>query len=156
MVSKDVAATPDTGDELSFTVHNDGSVEFSRNRSSARIIMHVDTSVPLWMFWDIYGNTQRLRIVGGTDEVLEDREEEEEAATEENDRNNLAMTDDIGRRSSQDTAAPPRSRSSHNIGASRYQSYYRKCLVCYVSLSYKVSLFFRKYVLLSHKMFLLI
>ena len=139
-----MAATPDTGDELSFTVHNDGSVEFSRNRSSSRIIMHVDTSVPLWMFWDIYGNTQRLRIVGGTDEVLEDREEEEEAATEENDRNNLAMTDDIGRRSSQDTAAPPRSRSSHNIGASRYQSYYGKCLVCYVSLSYKMSLFMGK------------
>ena len=43
MVTKDVAATPDTGDELSFRVAGDGSVEVSRNRSGGRVIMHVDT-----------------------------------------------------------------------------------------------------------------
>ena len=116
MVTKDVAATPDTGDELSFTVANDGSVVVTRNRSAGRVIMHVDTSVPLWMFWDVYGNTQRLRMVGGTEEVLEDRQEE--AANEENDRNNLAMTDDIGRGEGGAGDGPPRSRSSHNIGTS--------------------------------------
>ena len=57
-------------------------------------------------------------MVGGTEEELEDRQEE--AANEENDRNNLAMTDDIGgqRGDSQPGDQPPRSRSSHNIGAS--------------------------------------
>ena len=43
VVTKDVAATPDTGDELSFTVASDGSVEVTRNRSGGRVIMHVDT-----------------------------------------------------------------------------------------------------------------
>ena len=31
VVSKDVASSPETGDELSFGVNGDGSVEFSRN-----------------------------------------------------------------------------------------------------------------------------
>lgn len=50
---------------------------------------------------DVYGNTQRLRMVGGT----------------ENDRNNLAMTDDIGQGREPAAGQPPRSRSSHNIGS---------------------------------------
>ena len=57
-MSKDVANTPDTGDELCFTVNNDGSVEFSKNGSPPQTFMHVDVSVPLWVFWDVYGNTQ--------------------------------------------------------------------------------------------------
>ena len=126
VVTKDVVAPTDTGDELGFTVHSDGSVEVSRNRRGGRVIMHVDTSVPLWMFWDVYGHTQRLRMVGGTIEELEDRQEE--AANQENDRNNLAMTDDIGRRDSQTGDQPPRSRSSHNIGASSRLELYTKII----------------------------
>jgi protein neuralized len=61
---KDVANTPEEGDELSFCVRPDGSVEFSKNGGIPSVFMHVDNSVNLWAFWDIYGNTQRLRMVG--------------------------------------------------------------------------------------------
>ena len=42
--------------------------------------MWVDTSVPLWMFWDVYGNTQKLRLVGATQARIEDAEAASEAS----------------------------------------------------------------------------
>lgn len=64
VVSKDVANCPNVGDELSFTVKTDGSVEFMKNNSIPSVFMHVDITQPLWAFWDIYGNTSRIRILG--------------------------------------------------------------------------------------------
>ena len=32
--------------------------------------MHVDTSLPLWAFWDIYGNTSKIRLLGSTTDPL--------------------------------------------------------------------------------------
>ena len=66
VVSKDVANCPAVGDELSFQINRDGSVEFSKNGNSSSVFMHVDTSVPLWPFWDIYGHTSRIRLLGST------------------------------------------------------------------------------------------
>lgn len=66
VVSKDVANSPPVGDELSFTVKTDGSVEFMRNDGIPSVFMHVDVTQPLWAFWDIYGNTSRIRILGST------------------------------------------------------------------------------------------
>ena len=28
--------------------------------------MHVDVTLPLWAFWDIYGNTSKIRLIGST------------------------------------------------------------------------------------------
>ena len=67
--------------------------------------MWVDTSVPLWMFWDVYGNTQKLRLVGATQARLEDAEASE--ASQENDRNTLALTDSVAPRPGLETPAPP-------------------------------------------------
>ncbi len=66
--SKDVGSSPRAGDELSFTVRSsDGAVEFSKNGGIPSVFAHVDASLPrLWAFWDLYGNTSRVRIVGGT------------------------------------------------------------------------------------------
>ena len=64
VVSKDVANCPAIGDELSFTIKTDGSVEFMRNNSIPSVFMHVDITQSLWAFWDIYGNTSRIRILG--------------------------------------------------------------------------------------------
>ena len=66
VVSKDVANSPPLGDELSFTIKTDGSVEFMRNNMIPSVFMHVDITQPLWAFWDIYGNTSRIRILGST------------------------------------------------------------------------------------------
>ncbi len=66
--SKDVGSCPAAGDELSFTVRADGAVEFSKNGGIPSVFAHVDASLPrLWAFWDVYGNTSRIRMVGGTD-----------------------------------------------------------------------------------------
>ena len=95
VVSKDVANSPDEGDELSFCVKADGSVEFSKNGNIPSVFMHVDTSVRLWAFWDIYGNTQRLRMVGASTEpvIRPDQLRQNSNASMENDRNNLSMSD---------------------------------------------------------------
>ena len=66
VVSKDVANCPAIGDELSFTVKTDGSVEFMRNNGIPSVFMHVDVTQQLWAFWDIYGHTSRIRILGAT------------------------------------------------------------------------------------------
>jgi len=70
VVSKDVANSPAQGDELSFTIKTDGSVEFMRNNSIPSVFMHVDITQPLWAFWDIYGNTSRIRILGSCQQSL--------------------------------------------------------------------------------------
>ena len=108
VVSKDVANSPDEGDELSFCVKGDGSVEFSKNGNIPSVFMHVDTSVNLWMFWDIYGNTQRLRMVGSTTQpvIRPDQLRQNSNASLENDRNNLSISDlDLDRMDNLD--APP-------------------------------------------------
>ena len=125
VVSKDVANSPDEGDELSFCIKADGSVEFSKNGNIPSVFMHVDNSVDLWAFWDIYGNTQRLRMIGTTAEpvIRPDQLRQNSNASLENDRNNLSMSDlvlDVS--SSEIPAAPPippprRSQSSHAIPA---------------------------------------
>ena len=33
--------------------------------------MHVDISLPLWAFWDIYGNTSKIRLMGSTKEPVQ-------------------------------------------------------------------------------------
>ena len=32
--------------------------------------MHVDITLPLWAFWDIYGNTSKIRLIGSTKEPV--------------------------------------------------------------------------------------
>ena len=33
--------------------------------------MHVDISLPLWAFWDIYGNTSKIRLIGSTKDPVQ-------------------------------------------------------------------------------------
>lgn len=41
-----------------------GQVFFSKNNAPPRVIMHVDVSVKLWAFFDLYGTTQKIKIIG--------------------------------------------------------------------------------------------
>ena len=41
-----------------------------RNNSIPSVFMHVDITQPLWAFWDIYGNTSRIRILGSCQQSL--------------------------------------------------------------------------------------
>lgn len=62
VVSKDVASTPVRGDEISFCVTANGEVQISKNGGPATIVMHVDQSLQLWAFLDVYGSTQSVRL----------------------------------------------------------------------------------------------
>lgn len=64
VVQKDVASTPQRGDELSFSVLPTGEVQFSKNGGHPIVFMHVDQTLQLWAFFDIYGTTQKIRILG--------------------------------------------------------------------------------------------
>jgi hypothetical protein len=41
-----------------------GEVQFSKNGSTPVVFMHVDQTLQLWAFCDVYGSTQKIRILG--------------------------------------------------------------------------------------------
>lgn len=63
VVSKDFARNPQRGDEISFCVTHNGEVQISKNGRAPNVVMHVDQSLKLWAFLDIYGSTQRIRVL---------------------------------------------------------------------------------------------
>lgn len=63
VVSKDFASNPQRGDEISFCVTHNGEVQISKNGRPPTVVMHVDQSLKLWAFLDIYGSTQRIRAM---------------------------------------------------------------------------------------------
>ncbi|XP_037818960.1 protein neuralized isoform X1 [Lucilia sericata] len=62
VVSKDIAAAPQRGDEIAFFVAPNGEVTISKNNGPAVVVMHVDQSLQLWAFLDVYGSTQSVRM----------------------------------------------------------------------------------------------
>lgn len=63
VVSKDVASTPQRGDEITFLVTASGEVQISKNGGQPSVVMHVDQSLQLWAFLDVYGSTQSVRVL---------------------------------------------------------------------------------------------
>jgi len=41
-----------------------GEVHYIRNGHHISTLMHVDTSLPLWALFDIYGTVQKVRLLG--------------------------------------------------------------------------------------------
>ncbi|XP_066991666.2 protein neuralized isoform X2 [Anabrus simplex] len=68
VVSKDVANGPQKGDELAFCITHSGEVQFSKNGSPPVVFMHVDQTLQLWAFLDVYGSTQKVRMLGSIPE----------------------------------------------------------------------------------------
>lgn len=62
VVSKDVASTLVRGDELCFSISGNGEVSISKNGGAPSVIMHIDHSLQLWSFLDVYGSTQSVRL----------------------------------------------------------------------------------------------
>ncbi|KAI1725454.1 neuralized domain-containing protein [Ditylenchus destructor] len=60
---KDVGAMPAAGDRMSFSLDSAGQVLFSKNDAPSRVIMHVDISIPLWAFFDLYGTTRKIQLL---------------------------------------------------------------------------------------------
>lgn len=64
VVEKDVANSPSQGDILGFTITPEGQVVMRKNNEAPKILMHVDNSVPLYPFFDLYGTTTQIYLVG--------------------------------------------------------------------------------------------
>ncbi|KAL9896611.1 protein neuralized isoform X1 [Glossina fuscipes] len=62
VVSKDIATAPQRADEIAFFVAPNGEVTISKNNGPAVVVMHVDQSLQLWAFLDVYGSTQSVRM----------------------------------------------------------------------------------------------
>ncbi|CAB3232260.1 unnamed protein product [Arctia plantaginis] len=63
VVRRDAANALRRGDELAVTLTLDGEVRVSRNGCTAITVMHVDHTLRLWAFVDIYGATQKVRML---------------------------------------------------------------------------------------------
>jgi protein neuralized len=63
VVRRDAANGLGRGDELAVTLTLDGEVRVSRNGSTPVTVMHVDHTLRLWAFVDIYGATQKVRML---------------------------------------------------------------------------------------------
>ncbi|XP_026472645.1 protein neuralized-like isoform X2 [Ctenocephalides felis] len=56
------AGNPERDDRISFCVTATGEVHMSKNDGPRTVVMHVDQSLQLWAFLDIYGSTQSVRM----------------------------------------------------------------------------------------------
>jgi protein neuralized len=63
VLSRDFARNLNKGDEISFSISPSGEVQISRNGDNPLVVIHVDQSLRLWAFFDIYGSTQRIRVM---------------------------------------------------------------------------------------------
>lgn len=61
---KNVAGSPQNGDELSFTITETGAIYFAKNNQPPQAIMYVDQTQQLWAFFDIYGHTLKIQSLG--------------------------------------------------------------------------------------------
>lgn len=64
VVIKDVANSPQAGDEIAFSINEYGQVQMTKNRQRPVTLMHVDASQRLWGFFDLYGSTLKVRLLG--------------------------------------------------------------------------------------------
>ncbi|KAE9414748.1 hypothetical protein Angca_006945, partial [Angiostrongylus cantonensis] len=61
---KDIALQPPVNTVLSFWITDAGEVKFEKDQNVARTVLHVDNSLPLYMFFDVYGSTQAIKLRG--------------------------------------------------------------------------------------------
>ncbi|KAK9884415.1 hypothetical protein WA026_007260 [Henosepilachna vigintioctopunctata] len=62
VISRDFARNLNQGDEISFCIALNGEVQISRNGGSPLVVIHVDQTLQLWAFFDIFGSTQKIRV----------------------------------------------------------------------------------------------
>ncbi|XP_065170351.1 protein neuralized isoform X2 [Atheta coriaria] len=63
VISRDIARTLNVGDEISFYVSPTGEVQISKNGGLPVVVIHVDQSLRLWAFFDVFGSTRKIRVL---------------------------------------------------------------------------------------------
>lgn len=64
IVIKDVANDPTAGDELAFKLTEQGQVQLIKNKQQPITLMHVDQSQNFYVFFDLYGSTIKVKVLG--------------------------------------------------------------------------------------------
>jgi protein neuralized len=64
VVVKDVANGPLAGDEIAFEITSNGKVQMTKNRQPPVTLMHVDATQTFYPFFDLYGSTLKVRLLG--------------------------------------------------------------------------------------------
>lgn len=41
-----------------------GEIRYGKNGQHVSSLMHIDKTLPMWAFFDVYGNTQKIKILG--------------------------------------------------------------------------------------------
>ncbi|XP_017781062.1 PREDICTED: protein neuralized isoform X2 [Nicrophorus vespilloides] len=66
VISRDFARNLNVGDEISFCISANGEVQISKNGGPPAVVIHVDQTLKLWAFFDVYGSTRRIRVLSYT------------------------------------------------------------------------------------------
>ncbi|RWS15902.1 protein neuralized-like protein [Dinothrombium tinctorium] len=64
VIIKDVATAPVAGDELAVKICDNGEVKLYKNRQPPTTLMHVDQTQKLYAFFDLYGSTIKIKLLG--------------------------------------------------------------------------------------------
>uniref|UniRef100_A0A8R1HZT7 RING-type E3 ubiquitin transferase n=1 Tax=Caenorhabditis japonica TaxID=281687 RepID=A0A8R1HZT7_CAEJA len=61
---KDIALQPKANSILTFWITDSGEVKFEIDNNGARTCLHVDNSLELYMYFDVYGSTLSIKMLG--------------------------------------------------------------------------------------------
>ncbi|CAP34391.1 Protein CBG15934 [Caenorhabditis briggsae] len=61
---KDIALQPKPNSILSFWITDSGEVKFEMDSNGPRTVLHVDNSLKLYMYFDVYGSTLSIKLMG--------------------------------------------------------------------------------------------
>lgn len=81
VLSKDFARNLNVGDEISFCIAPNGEVQISKNGGAPSVVIHVDQTLKLWAFFDVYGSTRRIRVLNCTSTTTPTRNTERRIIT---------------------------------------------------------------------------
>ncbi|CAH1113384.1 unnamed protein product [Psylliodes chrysocephalus] len=81
VLSRDFARNLNKGDEIAFCISQNGEVQISRNGGAPLVVIHVDQTLRLWAFFDIYGSTQRIRLLSSSTPISPTRNPERRIIT---------------------------------------------------------------------------
>ncbi|XP_060526905.1 protein neuralized isoform X2 [Cylas formicarius] len=98
VISRDFARNLNKGDEISFCISATGEVQIACNGGAPLVVIHVDQTLRLWAFFDIYGSTQRIRVLSGHASPTRSNPERRHPTTSES-INSLNLQNEMSRQS---------------------------------------------------------
>jgi len=133
VVIKDVANAPQAGDELAFKITESGEVQMTKNRQPVQTLMHVDSTQRMWPFFDLYGSTIKVKVLGTSDN--ETPENVRNSAQVMNSRNSQQMSRPITTQNNGLTvrlaSSSPKLNNTNNSNSDSLNAIGNECNVCY-------------------------